>query len=151
MLRGAACPMYARMSANPDVVTHRGACHCGRVRFEVDAPAEIEALDCNCSMCRLSGFLHLIVPRSAFRLMTGESELTEYRFGTGVARHLFCRVCGVKGFYVPRSNPDGIDVNVRALDRGSVRKLTVTPFDGEHWEQHADALRALSDDGVRDG
>jgi len=119
------------------------------VRFEVDAPAEIEALDCNCSMCRLTGFLHLIVPRSAFRLVCGESDLTEYRFGTGIARHLFCRVCGVKAYYVPRSNPDGIDVNVRAFDRGSVRKLTITPFDGEHWEQHADALRSLSDDGVR--
>ncbi|HWT14592.1 MAG TPA: GFA family protein [Patescibacteria group bacterium] len=139
------------MSAIPEIVTHRGGCHCGRVRFEVDAPAEIEALDCNCSICRLSGFLHLIVPSSAFRLTTDEAALSEYRFGTGVARHLFCRDCGIKSFYVPRSNPDGIDVNVRALDRGSVRKLTVTPFDGEHWEQHADALRVLSDVGTRDG
>lgn len=143
--------MYARMSAIPEIVTHRGGCHCGRVRFEVDAPAEIEVLDCNCSMCRLSGFLHLIVPKSAFRLVSGEQDLSEYRFGTGVARHLFCRHCGIKPFYVPRSNPDGIDVNVRAFDRGSVRHLTVTPFDGEHWEQHADALRDLSRDERRDG
>ena len=143
--------MYARMSAIPEIVTHRGGCHCGRVRFEVDAPDEIDALDCNCSMCRLSGFLHLIVPKSAFRLVSGEQDLSEYRFGTGVARHLFCRHCGIKPFYVPRSNPDGIDVNVRAFDRGSVQRLTVTPFDGEHWEQHADALRDLSRDERRDG
>lgn len=143
--------MYARMSANPVIVTHRGGCHCGRVRFEVDAPDEIDALDCNCSMCRLSGFLHLIVPKSAFRLVSGDSELSEYRFGTGMARHLFCRHCGIKAFYVPRSNPDGIDVNVRAFDRGSVQRLTVTPFDGEHWEQHAEALRDLSRDEGRDG
>ncbi len=94
-------------------VTHRGGCHCGRVRFEVDAAAVINALDCNCSMCRLSGFLHLIVPRADFRLLTDAAELSEYRFGTGVARHLFCRHCGIKSYYVPRSNPDGIDVNVR--------------------------------------
>lgn len=143
--------MYARMSAIPEIVTHRGGCHCGRVRFEVDAPDEIDALDCNCSMCRLGGFLHLIVPKSAFRLVSGDSELSEYRFGTGVARHLFCRHCGIKAFYVPRSNPDGIDVNVRAFDRGSVQRLTVTPFDGEHWEQHAEALRDLSRDEGRDG
>ena len=125
-------------------VTHRGGCHCGRVRFEVDAPAAIDALDCNCSMCRLSGFLHLIVPRSDFSLLTDPAELSEFRFGTGVARHLFCRTCGIKAYYVPRSNPDGIDVNVRALERGSIGALTITPFDGEHWEQHGAALAGLS-------
>ncbi len=133
------------------LVTHRGGCHCQRVRFEVDATARLEVLDCNCSMCRLSGFLHLIVPKSAFRLISGEADLTEYRFGTGVARHLFCRVCGIKSFYVPRSNPDGIDVNVRAFDRGSVAELVVTEFDGEHWEQHGAALAGLSDDGAARG
>lgn len=126
------------------IVVHRGGCHCGQVRFEVDAPAALDVLDCNCSMCRLSGFLHLIVPRGAFRLLSGEEDLCEYRFGTGVARHLFCRRCGIKSFYVPRSNPDGIDVNVRALDRGSVTAMTITPFDGEHWEQHGAALAGLS-------
>jgi hypothetical protein len=133
------------------LVTHRGGCHCGRVRFEVDAPADIEALDCNCSMCRLSGFLHLIVPRSAFRLLTEPDALAEYRFGSGVARHLFCRVCGIKSFHVPRSNPDGFDVNVRALERGSIVALKVTPFDGEHWEQHGAALAGLSQDASADG
>jgi len=137
-------------STNPRV-THRGSCHCGRVRFEVDAPAVIDALDCNCSMCRLSGFLHLIVPRSDFRLLTDAAELSEYRFGTGVARHLFCRHCGIKSFYVPRSNPDGIDVNVRTLDRSSIAALNVSAFDGENWEQHGAALAALSRDGSARG
>lgn len=114
------------------------------MRFEVDAPAAIAALDCNCSMCRLSGFLHLIVPRADFRLLAGADELSEYRFGSGVARHLFCRVCGIKSFYVPRSNPDGLDVNVRALDRASIAEVSVTAFDGEHWDEHGAALAALS-------
>lgn len=156
MLRIAARTMYPAMAQIPQgasraTTTHRGGCHCGRVRFEVDAAADIEALDCNCSMCRLSGFLHLIVPRSAFRLLSGEDVLSEYRFGTGVARHLFCSVCGIKSFYVPRSNPDGIDVNVRALQRDHIASLRVTPFDGEHWEQHAAALGALSRGGQADG
>jgi hypothetical protein len=110
-------------------VIHRGGCHCGRVRFEVDAPARLEALDCNCSICRMSGFVHLIVPASRFRLLAGDAALVEYTFGTGVAKHRFCRVCGVKSFYVPRSNPDGIDVNVRCIDEGTIESLHVTLFD----------------------
>lgn len=121
-------------------VTHRGGCHCGRVRFEVDAPADLEALDCNCSICAKSGFLHLIVPRERFRLLAGEEDLATYTFNTGAAKHRFCRSCGIKSFYVPRSHPDGIDVNVRCLDDGSVRSLVVRPFDGRRWEASAAAL-----------
>lgn len=127
------------------MVLHRGGCHCGRVRFEVDAPAVIDALDCNCSICAKTGFLHLIVPKARFRLLTAQAELSEYVWGTGAARHFFCRVCGVKSFYVPRSNPDGIDVNVRCLDAGTVRELRVTPFEGrEDWEAQAAGIGHLS-------
>lgn len=124
--------------------THIGSCHCGKVRFEIEAPAEIDALDCNCSICSKSGFLHLIVPRSRFRLLAGEEELSEYRFGTGVARHTFCRVCGIKAFYTPRSNPDGVGINVRCLDPETISSLTVTPFDGQNWERSAGELAHLS-------
>ena len=123
------------------MVTHTGGCHCGRVRFEVDAPAEIEVVDCNCSMCRRFGYLHLIVPSSDFRLLSGADGLTEYRFNTGTARHLFCSTCGVKSFYVPRSHPDGWSVNVRCLDPATLRAVTVRPFDGERWEESIGELR----------
>ncbi|MCB1646122.1 MAG: GFA family protein, partial [Pseudomonadales bacterium] len=94
---------------------------------------------CNCSVCRKSGYLHLIVPASRFRLVAGESSLTTYTFGTGVARHTFCRICGIKPFYVPRSNPDGIDVNAHCLDTPA-NSMTVTLFDGQNWEQNAHVL-----------
>jgi hypothetical protein len=110
-------------------VVHRGGCHCGRVRFEVHAPSQLEVLDCNCSICRMTGYLHLIVPAQRFRLLSGGDALTEYTFNTGAAKHRFCRHCGVKSFYVPRSHPDGVDVNARCLDAGSVQSLHVTPFD----------------------
>ncbi len=113
----------------PAPVTHRGGCHCGRVRFELQAPAQVQALDCNCSICRMSDFLHLIVPASQFRQLSGADALVEYTFNTGAARHRFCRHCGIKSFYIPRSHPDGIDVNVRCLDPGTVTQLTVTAFD----------------------
>jgi hypothetical protein len=117
------------------IVVHRGGCHCGRVRFEVSAPARPEVLDCNCSMCRKLGFLHLIVSKSDFTLLSGEDALTTYRFNTGAARHLFCATCGIKAFYVPRSHPDGYSVNARCLDDGTVEALVVQPFDGRNWEQ----------------
>ena len=111
------------------LVVHRGGCHCGRVRFEVDATASPDVLDCNCSICRMTGFLHLIVPASCFRLLSGANELVEYSFNTFTAKHLFCGTCGIKGFYVPRSHPDGFSVNARCLDGVNLDALRVIPFD----------------------
>lgn len=126
------------------LVTHRGGCHCSRVRFEVDAPAALYALDCNCSICRMTGFLHLIVPATCFRLLSGSDDLVEYRFNTGSARHLFCRHCGIKSFYVPRSHPDGYSVNVRCLDAATVERVNVTPFDDNDREAATAAIAHLS-------
>ena len=125
-----------------NLATHRGGCHCGAVAFEVDAPVRLTVSDCNCSICRMSGYQHLIVPRARFRLIQGADSLTEYRFNTGTARHLFCRHCGVKSFYVPRSNPDGYSVNVRCLDPATIERIEVESFD--------DGDRAASEARVRD-
>jgi hypothetical protein len=112
-------------------VIHNGGCHCGAVAFEVTAPAKIVAQECNCSICTMSGYLHLIVPRSRFRLLRGANQLSEYKFNTGTARHLFCSRCGVKSFYVPRSNPDGYSVNVRCLDPSTIEHVEVQLFDDD--------------------
>ena len=124
--------------------THNGGCHCGAVAFEVDAPARLQVQRCNCSMCRITGFEHLIVPASRFRLLRGGQQLQTYTFNTGVARHLFCQTCGVKSFYVPRSNPDGYSVNLRCLDRSQVSEVVYEDFDGDNWEAGAAALAHLS-------
>jgi hypothetical protein len=108
---------------------HTGGCHCGRVRFEVEAPARPDVLDCNCSVCRMTGFLHLIVPAARFRLLQGADALVDYRFNTGTARHLFCSECGVKSFYVPRSHPDGYSVNARCIDDLPLGSLRIVAFD----------------------
>lgn len=118
-----------------DTTLLTGGCHCGRVRFEVDAPAELTASECNCSICAKSGYLHLIVPRSRFRLLRGSEFLTTYTFNTGTAKHLFCSVCGVKSFYVPRSHPDGYSVNVRCLDAVTLDHIEIKPFNGLEWEK----------------
>jgi hypothetical protein len=117
------------------VVQHTGGCHCGKVRFEVIAPEEIEVAECNCSMCSKSGYLHLIVPADRFRLLRGADALTTYTFNTGAAKHMFCSVCGVKSFYVPRSHPDGFSVNARCIDSNTVKRMEIRQFNGREWEQ----------------
>jgi len=115
-------------------IVHKGGCHCGAVRFEVEAPADMEVISCTCSMCNKTGFLHLIVEAGQFRIIKGKDSLTDYRFNTGTAQHLFCKTCGVKAFYVPRSHPDGWSVNVHCIDQETIKHLNVSEFDGANWE-----------------
>ena len=125
--------------ATDEQQTYSGKCHCGAITFEVTAASHLEVEDCNCSICYKSGFLHLIVPRKQFRLISGEENLQTYTFNTAVAKHFFCKTCGIKPFYIPRSNPDGIDVNVRCLEPFP-DNITIVKFDGQNWEDNAHTL-----------
>lgn len=118
---------------------YHGSCHCGAVKFEVDAPEDVEVEDCNCSICAMTGFLHLIVPLTHFRLLSGKEHLTTYTFNSGVAKHTFCKVCGIKPFYTPRSNPDGVDINIRCLIT-QPPSIRIVKFDGQNWEANAHNL-----------
>lgn len=124
-----------------ETISAQGGCHCGAVRFRVRFAAPPTLLDCNCSICARTGFLHLIVPAVAFDLLAGADMLSDYRFGTGTARHLFCQQCGIKSFYVPRSHPDGFSVNWRALDGVDDISPIIEPYDGRGgWEAARAAL-----------
>lgn len=129
-----------------DLTTHSGRCHCGAVRWEVDLPDTFEVEDCNCSICAMSGNIHIIVPASRFRLLKGKENLTEYTFNTGAAKHLFCKTCGIKSFYIPRSNPDGVAVTWRCIDDWQDLNVTVNKFDGQNWEKYAHTLAHKSKD-----
>ena len=128
----------------PKMTWKKGGCHCGAVTYEVLAPAEVELVACNCSICSMTGYLHLIVPKDRFKLLTGKRKLTNYTFETGNAKHLFCSVCGVKSFYVPRSHPDGYSINFRCLDAEDFTSVLTVDFDGKNWDQHSDELPPLS-------
>ena len=121
---------------------HRGSCHCGAVSYEVEAPADLDVTECNCSICSKSGYLHLIVANTDFKLLSGEDDLITYTFDSGEAKHLFCKNCGIKSFYIPRSHPDGFSVNVRCLDESTIKSIKITPFDGKNWENNIEDLRA---------
>lgn len=127
------------------MVMHTGQCHCGNVKFELEASADLDVTECNCSVCYKTGFLHLFVAKKNFRLLKGEGAQQTYTFGSGIAQHYFCETCGIKSFYVPRSHPDGYSVNVRCLDPDTIRSQTVTPFDGRNWDKNIDKLSPLSD------
>ena len=124
-------------------MTYQGSCHCKAIHFEVEAAEEIQCQECNCSICFMTGFLHLIVPKSKFKLLKVKEHLSTYTFGTDIAQHTFCTICGIKAFYIPRSNPDGYDINVRCLSP-QPKKLLIEPFDGVQWEDHAHRLAHLS-------
>ena len=119
--------------------TYEGGCHCGRVRLRVRGDLA-DASDCNCSICTMKGILHLVVPREQFELLQGENAITTYEFNTGVAKHTFCRYCGIHAFYTPRSLPDGVSVNIRCLDGVDLDSVRPRPFDGRNWEEAARAL-----------
>ena len=116
------------------LATYEGGCHCGQVRFRVQGDLDRVSV-CNCSICTMKGIIHMEVSREGFELLRGDDALSTYTFGTGVAKHTFCRHCGIHPFYVPRSDPDKIDVNVRCLDGIDLSALSVRSFDGQHWEQ----------------
>lgn len=122
---------------------YQGSCHCGAIQFEVEAEESINCEECNCSICSKSGFLHLIIPKSKFNLLQGEKEMSVYRWNTNRAQHIFCKLCGIKSFYIPRSNTDGYDVNVRCLDP-QPKAINKRPFDGKNWEANAHKLKHLS-------
>ncbi|WP_421791560.1 GFA family protein [Hyphobacterium sp.] len=117
-----------------------GGCHCGAVRWEADLPDEVVALSCNCSICTKTGFIHVIVEKEDFRITAGEDQLTEYTFNTGAAKHLFCKQCGVKSYYHPRSHPDGISLNLRCFDADQGIAGRIEEFDGANWEANVAAI-----------
>lgn len=112
----------------------QGGCHCGAVRFSAGVEAPVELLDCNCSICAMSGYLHLIVPHERFTLLQGDEALSMYSFGTGAARHLFCKHCGIKSFYQPRSHPEAWSIAWRCLDPGHGLDPRIVAYDGQNWE-----------------
>lgn len=114
----------------------KGGCHCGRVSFVARIPKKVTVHQCNCSICKKSGYLHLIVPADHFELLSGKDDLTDYRFHSGVARHLFCAHCGVKSFYVPRSHPDAYSVNLNCIDLNGDIEVTIEAFDGRNWSKN---------------
>ena len=120
--------------------TYRGGCHCGRVKFEIDGPKNLTALECNCSICSMSGFLHVIVRKEQFRLETDIDSLNTYQFNTYNAQHIFCPKCGVKSFYIPRSHPDGFSINLRCLSNINMDDITIQDFDGANWEKSIGSL-----------
>lgn len=128
-------------NSSTETRTYRGGCHCGRIVYEVTGVLE-KAEQCNCSICAKKGYLHWIVARESFRLLTSQDDLATYTFNTGVAKHHFCPRCGVASFYIPRSDPDKIDVNVRCLDGVDLSSLRVEYFDGQNWEANVASYKA---------
>ncbi len=134
------CEVFPVASVSSEQI-YRGGCHCGRVKFQVTGDLR-KASECNCSICVKKGYLHWVVARDAFRLLTPPDDLATYTFNTGVAKHHFCPTCGIASFYIPRSDPDKVDVNVRCLEGVDRKSLTIEFFDGQNWEANISDYKA---------
>lgn len=119
---------------------YQGSCHCGKIRFKVIIN-ELKAIRCNCSICRKKGFLHLIVSPEKFTLLQGQEFIKIYTFNTHIAKHQFCSICGIHPFYIPRSHPHLIDVNLNCLDEDIISQLDIREFDGKNWEENVNKIR----------
>lgn len=121
---------------NQKQMTHiRGGCHCGAIKFSAQVDPDSTLLNCNCSICRMTGFQHLIVRHQDFTLHSGQDQLVHYQFNTRQADHLFCSICGIKSFYQPRSHPDCWSINVNCLEDFELSDWAIEDFDGQNWQQ----------------
>ncbi|XP_065588048.1 centromere protein V [Cyrtonyx montezumae] len=127
------------------LVRHTGGCHCGAVRFEVWASADLHVFNCNCSICTKKQNRHFIVPASRFKLLKGADNLTTYTFNTHRAQHTFCKTCGVQSFYTPRSNPDGYGIAPHCLDDGTVHSIVTEDINGKEWEKAVKEHKTIRD------
>ncbi|WP_371396688.1 GFA family protein [Fretibacter rubidus] len=122
-------------------VIHTAGCHCDAVKFEFNAPATVSVTECNCSMCAMSGYQHVFIPQSDLRFICGQEELALYTFNSHKAQHLFCKTCGIKPLYVPRSHPDSYSVNLRCITPGTLSVEKRIAFDGQNWEANIASLK----------
>ena len=121
-------------------VKYNGGCHCGAVTYEAFASYNLKALRCNCSICKASGFIHVIVDKNDFKLLTGAEDITVYSFNSHQAKHTFCKHCGVKSFYYPRSHPEGISLNLNTLNVEKAKNIHYNDFNGQNWEENIQSL-----------
>jgi len=122
---------------------YQGGCHCQDTRYTISLDSTIESSSitaCNCSMCEKTGYLHLIIPKNQFQLNTEWGQLTNYQFNKKIAQHYFCKTCGIKSFYQPRSHPDCWSINVRCLDGFANINLKIDNFDGKNWENNIEQI-----------
>ena len=128
---------------NKNMVTHLGSCHCNQIQFEVIGEKNIKVLDCSCSICSILNYKHYIVDKSQFKLLKGKKYLSTYTFNTNVAKHLFCKNCGIKSFYIPRSHPDSISVNLNCIHSKTINNVKIIKFDGNHWKKNINKIKSF--------
>jgi hypothetical protein len=119
----------------------RGSCHCGAVKFDVDAPI-VELTTCDCSLCAMRGAVMAKIPENALRVYQGENLLTLYQWNTRRAQHYFCSRCGVYVFHRKRAAPDHFGVSAFCLDEFDVTSVPIRATEGANMTVEDPAARA---------
>ena len=108
-----------------------GGCHCGAIKFKFYSKESVEIWKCNCSICSMLDYEHLFIEHNDLKIIKGTELITEYFFGTKKAKHFFCKDCGIKSFYQPRSHPDSFSVNLKCVDEPP-EITNIVYFDGKN-------------------
>ena len=124
-----------------NIVTHYGNCHCKQIQFKAIGTENIEVLNCFCSICSMTNYKHYIISKEQFTLLKGRNFLSTYKFNTNVAKHLFCTKCGIKSFYIPRSHPDHISINLNCINSNTIKNIKIINFDGKNWKKNIRKLK----------
>ena len=126
---------------NSSNVSHSGQCHCAEVQFKFTAATVVDVTHCNCSLCAMTGYEHVFVPETDLEFIQGQENLALYTFGTHTAQHYFCKTCGIKPLYRPRSHPEAWSVNLRCVVGGTLNVGKIIDFDGQNWEENIEELK----------
>ena len=124
-----------------NIITHYGNCHCKQIQFKAIGTENIEVLNCSCSICSMTNYKHYIISKEQFTLLKGRNFLSTYKFNTNVAKHLFCKKCGIKSFYIPRSHPNSISVNLNCINSNTIKNIKIINFDGKNWKTNIKKLK----------
>ncbi len=111
---------------------YKGSCHCGAIKFEFEGPAIESGVKCNCSICRRKGAMmsSFLLASSEIRISAAEDSLSTYEFGSGIAKHHFCKKCGIYTFHQTLRKVGHYRVNIGCLDGVDSINLPYEVFDG---------------------
>ena len=119
-----------------------GGCHCKKVLFHFISPTIVKIIECNCSICKPNRYLHLIIPHDDFKLISDKKNIYNYQFGTKKAKHFFCKFCGIKSFYQPRSHKKAYSINYNAIVNPP-RISQIIKFDGNNFEKNINDIKFI--------
>jgi len=110
-----------------------GSCHCGAIKFSFNGEEITNGLRCTCSICTRKGALMSAeaMPAENLKIEADEKDIGLYQFGNKVAKHYFCKTCGIYTHNETLRLPGHMRVNLDCIEEVDTSKLEILIFDGK--------------------